>query len=89
MKQAFHGEVYDTETAGPLACHELLSGVEALKGQLVVDLYRTQQGHILSTRLPPRSLLKMRSLRSCQSPAYRELDDKRVAFEEVFLRCAR
>jgi len=44
MKQAFHGEVYDTKTAILLARHEPLTGIEALKGQRVVDLYRTPSG---------------------------------------------
>ncbi len=44
MKQAFHGEVYDTATALLLARHEPPSGMEALKGQRVFDLYRTPSG---------------------------------------------
>ncbi len=44
MKQAFHGEMYDTATALLLARHEPPSGVEALKGQRVFDLYRTPAG---------------------------------------------
>ncbi len=44
MKQAFHGEVYDTATALLLARHEPPSGIEALKGQRVFDLYRTPSG---------------------------------------------
>ncbi len=44
MKQAFHGEVYDTANALLLACHEPPSGIEALKGQRVFDLYRTPSG---------------------------------------------
>ncbi len=44
MKQAFHGEVYDTATALLLARHEPPSGIEALKGQRVFDLYRTPAG---------------------------------------------
>jgi len=41
MKQAFHDEVYDTDTAILIARHEPQTGIEALKGQRVVDLYRT------------------------------------------------
>ncbi len=44
MKQAFHGEIYDTATALLLARHEPPSGIEALKGQRVFDLYRTPSG---------------------------------------------
>jgi hypothetical protein len=44
MKQAFHGEVYDTGKAILLARHEPPTGIEALKGQRVVDLYRTPSG---------------------------------------------
>ncbi|MGZ7126936.1 MAG: hypothetical protein ACXVH8_04115 [Halobacteriota archaeon] len=44
MKQAFHGEVYDTANAILLARHTPSSGIEALKGQRVFDLYRTPSG---------------------------------------------
>jgi hypothetical protein len=43
-KQAFHGEVYDTENAILIARHQPLTGIEALRGQRVVDLYRTPLG---------------------------------------------
>ncbi len=44
MKQAFQGELYDTTTALLLARHDPPSGIEALKGQRVFDLYRTPSG---------------------------------------------
>ncbi len=44
MKQAFHGEVYDTTNSILLARHEPPSGIEALKGRRVFDLYRTPSG---------------------------------------------
>ncbi len=44
MKQAFNGEVYDTANALLLARHKTPSGIEALRGQRVFDLYRTPSG---------------------------------------------
>jgi hypothetical protein len=41
MKKAFHGEVYDTANAILLERHEPPAGIEALKGQRVVNLSNT------------------------------------------------
>ncbi len=90
MKQAFHGEIYDTATAVLLARHQPPSGIEALKGQRVFDLYRTKSGLYFKYEttaslfvedeqpeivpISPREALSL----------YRELDDHRLVFEEAF-----
>ncbi len=90
MKQAFHGEVYDTATALLLARHESPAGIEALKGQRVFDLYRTQSGSYFKyvttasvfvedeqPEIVPISPQEALSL-------YRELSDRQLAFEDAF-----
>ncbi len=90
MKQAFHGEVYDTANALLLALHEPLSGIEALKGQRVFDLYRTPSGSYfkyLTTAslftedeqpeiipISPKEALSL----------YEELDDHQLELEDAF-----
>ncbi len=44
MKQTVNGAVYDTANALLIARHETPSGIEALRGQRVFDLYRTPSG---------------------------------------------
>jgi len=90
MKQAFHGEVYDTGNATLLARHESPSGIKALKGQRVADLYRTPCGSYFKyettaslfsededPEIIPVSLQEALSL-------YRALDDRQLAFKEAF-----
>jgi hypothetical protein len=90
MKQAFHGEVYDTGNAVLLARHEPPTGIEALKGQRVVDLYRTPSGSFFRYEttaslffedeqpeivpIGPHEALSL----------YRALRDRRVALEHAF-----
>jgi hypothetical protein len=90
MKQAFHGEVYDTGNAILLARHEPPTGIEALKGQRAVDLYRTPAGLYFKYEMTvsmfvedeqpeivPISLQEALSL-------YRALRDRRVALQDAF-----
>ncbi len=90
MKQAFHGEVFDTTNAILLARNEPPVGIEASKGQRVVDLYRTPSGSYFKyettaslfiedqqpeiTPIDPREALSL----------FKELDDRRLAFEDAF-----
>jgi hypothetical protein len=90
MKQAFHGEVYDTGNAILLARHERPAGIEALKGQGAVDLYRTPAGSYFKyettvsmfvedeqPEIVPISPQEALSL-------YRALRDRRVALQDAF-----
>ncbi|MGZ4903979.1 MAG: hypothetical protein ACXVIG_03635 [Halobacteriota archaeon] len=90
MKQAFHGEIFDTANALLIACHEPAAGIDALKGQRVFDLYRTPSGSYFKYEttaslfvedvqpeiipIDPHEALSL----------YKEFDDRRLAFEEAF-----
>ncbi len=95
MKQAFHGEVYDTANALLLAHHEPPSGIEALKGQRVFDLYRTPSGSYFTyettaslfvedeqPEIIPISPQEALSL-------YKELNDQQLELEDAFPEDAR
>ncbi len=90
MKQSFHGEVYDTATALLLAQHQPPSGVEALKGQRVFDLYRTPSGSYFKYEVTASLFLEDEEPEILPvSPReavllYRELDDHRLALEDAF-----
>ena len=90
MKQAFHGEFYDTGNATLLARHEPPTGIEALKGQRVCDIYRTPSGSYFKyettaslffedeqPEIAPISPQEARSL-------YRKLRDRRLDLEDAF-----
>jgi hypothetical protein len=90
MKQAFHGEVYDTGNAVLIARHEPPTGIDALKGQRVTDLYRTPSGSYFryetsaslftedeEPEIVPISPEEAKSV-------YRELRDQRLALEDAF-----
>ncbi len=90
MKQAFHGEVYDTATALLLARHEPASGIEALKGERVFDLYRTPAGSYFKyettaslfiededPEIVPVDPKEARSL-------YEDFEDQRLELEDAF-----
>ncbi len=90
MKQAFHGEVYDTANALLLACHKPLSGIEALKGQRVFDLYRTPSGSYFKYETTA-SLFEEDEQPEIvpidQEEAallYGEFDDQRLEFDDAF-----
>ncbi len=90
MKQAFHGEVYDTATALLLARHKSPSGIEALKGQRAFDLYRTPPGSYFKYETTASLFIKDEepeiipvSQKEAQS-LYEELDDHRLELQEVF-----
>lgn len=90
MKQAFHGEVYDTATALLLARHEPPSGIEALKGQRVCDLYRTPSGSYFKYETTASLFVEDEqpeiipiSRKEAQS-LYEEFDNQHLAFEEAF-----
>ncbi len=90
MKQAFHGEVYDTANALLLARHEPPSGVEALKGQRVFDLYGTQSGSYFKYETTASLFFEDEQPEIVPiSPKeavtlYREFDDQPLAFEDAF-----
>jgi len=90
MRQAFHGEVYDTAKATLLARHGPPTGIEALKGRRVVDLYRTPSGSYFKhettaslffedeqPEIVPISPQEALSL-------YRALSDRRLVLEDAF-----
>ncbi len=90
MKQAFHDEVYDTTTALLLVRHEPPSGIEALKGQRVFDLYRTPSGSYFKyettaslfvedeqPEIMPISPTEALSL-------YKEFDDQQLELDDAF-----
>ncbi|MGZ4917874.1 MAG: hypothetical protein ACXV5E_05605 [Halobacteriota archaeon] len=90
MKQAFQGEIYDTTTALPLAGHEPPSGIEALKGQRVFDLYRTPSGLYFKYEITVSLFVEDEQPEIVPvSPQealslYRKLYNKRLAFEDAF-----
>ncbi len=90
MKQAFHGEIYDTANALLLARQESAAGVEALKDRRVYDLYRTLSGSYFKyetttsmfvddeqPEIIPVSPQEALSL-------YRDLDERLLPFEDAF-----
>ncbi len=90
MKQAFHGEVYDTADAFLLARHAPVVGIETLKGKRVFDLYRTPSGSYFKHEttvslfiedeqpeivpISPKEALTL----------YKELDDRQLTLEDAF-----
>jgi hypothetical protein len=90
MQRELIGEVYGTRDAILLARHEPPAGTEALKGQRVVELYRTPAGSCFKyetivsmfvedeqPEIVPISPQEGLSL-------YRALRDRRVALEDAF-----
>ncbi len=90
MKQAFHGEIYDTANALLLARHEPVVGTESLKGHRVYDLYRTLSGSYFKyettsslfvtdeqPEIVPVSPHEALSL-------YKDFDDRLLPFEDAF-----
>ncbi len=89
MKQAFRGEVYDTATALLLARHTPASGIEALKGQRVFDLYRTPAGSYFKYETTASLFVEDEdpeiipiSLQEA-SLLYSERDDRELQFKDV------
>ncbi|MGZ4934103.1 MAG: hypothetical protein ACXVIG_07220 [Halobacteriota archaeon] len=90
MKQAFNDEVYDTANALLLARHELPSGIEALRGQRVFDLYRTPSGSYFKYGTTASLFIEDEepeiipiSEEEAQS-LYEELDDRRCELQDAF-----
>ncbi len=90
MKQAFHDEVYDTSSALLLARHKPSSGIEALKGQRVFDLYRTLSGSYFKYETTASLFIEDEQpeiIPISQEEAqllYEELDDHRLVLEDAF-----
>ena len=90
MKQAFHGEVYDTATALLLARHEPPSDIEALKGQRVFDLYRTPSGSYFKYETTASLFVEDEQPEIIPIGAqealslYKELDDQQLKLEDAF-----
>jgi hypothetical protein len=90
MKQAFHGEVYDTANALLLARHEPPSGIDALKGKRVSDLYRTPSGLYFKYETTASLFVadeepEIKPISSKEALSlYRELNDRQLAFEDAF-----
>ncbi len=90
MKQAFHGEVYDTAQALLLARHTPAVGVEALKGERVFDLYRTPAGSYFKYEMTASLFIEDEQPEIIPiSPQealslYKNLDDRQLAFDAAF-----
>jgi len=93
MKQAFHGEVYDTANAILLASHDPPSGIRALKGQLVLDLYRTPSGsyfnyETIASLFSEEEGSEIVAIRPQEALSlYKRLADKLLPLEDAFPLC--
>ncbi len=90
MKQAFHGEVYDTAHALLLARQTPAVGVDSLRGERVSDLYRTPAGSYFKYEVTTSLFIEDEQPEIIPiSPQealslYKNLDDRRLAFEAAF-----
>ncbi len=90
VKQAFHGEVYDTTNALLLACHAPVVDIETLKGKRVFDLYRTPSGSYFKHETTVSLFIEEEQPEIVPiSPEealmlYKEFDDRQLALEDAF-----